>query len=157
MNTIKIDVREFPEYAAGHIEGAKLVPLSRIQSECGQWEKHSPIELVCKAGQRARQAEQLLRREGFTAVTVLDGGMDAWTRRGLPVVTLERRPWAMERQVRAVAGSLVLTFVLLGYFVSQRFFLGAAAIGAGLLFAAVSNTCMMASLLGRMPWNRRTC
>lgn len=157
MNTVKIDVREFPEYAAGHIEGAKLVPLSRIQSECSQWEKNAPIELVCKTGKRARQAEQLLRQQGFTSVTVLDGGVDAWTAAGKPVTTLARRPWALERQVRAVAGSLVLTFVLLGYFVSQRFFLGAAAIGAGLLFAALSNTCMMASLLGRMPWNRQTC
>jgi hypothetical protein len=66
----------------------------------------------------------------------------------------DRRPWSIERQVRAVAGSLVLLTMLLAYLVSHLFLIGTALIGAGLLFAGVSDICMMASLLGRLPWNR---
>ncbi len=59
----------------------------------------------------------------------------------------------MERQVRVTAGSLVLAFLGLGALTSKKFFFGAGLVGAGLIYAGASNTCMMATLLGRMPWN----
>jgi 3-mercaptopyruvate sulfurtransferase SseA len=84
---------------------------------------------------------------------VLDGGVQAWSSAGKPLTVAANRPWSMERQVRVTAGSLVLVFCALGLLASEKFFIGAALIGAGLVFAGVSNTCMMASVLGRMPWN----
>jgi hypothetical protein len=80
--------------------------------------------------------------------------MDRWRAEGRPVVTVQRRPWSMERQVRIVAGTLVLVTLGLGLSVSKMWLIGTGLVGAGLVFAGVSDICMMASLLGQLPWNR---
>ena len=149
-----IDVREYPEYAAGHIEGSSLVPLGTLNQASENWDRTAPLVLVCRTQRRAEQARQQLAAKGFTALSVLEGGVQGWSEAGRPLVTAERRPWSMERQVRAAAGSLVLLTMSLAYLVSHLFLIGTALIGAGLLFAGVSDICMMASLLGRLPWNR---
>jgi rhodanese-related sulfurtransferase len=149
-----IDVREFPEFAEGHIEGSKLVPLGRLEAEAESWDRGQPITLVCQSGTRAEQARQKLAAKGFQNLTALAGGVQSWKAAGKPLSRSDRKLWSMERQVRAVAGSLVVLFVGLGFFASPYLLLGAALVGVGLVFAGVSNTCMMASFLGRMPWNR---
>jgi rhodanese-related sulfurtransferase len=154
MSEILIDVREYPEYASGHIEGSRLVPLSTIAEASETWNRSQPLTLVCKSGRRAEQARQQLAGKGFASLTVLPGGVDAWRNAGKPLIVAERRPWSMERQVRTVAGSLVVVTLALGYFLSPYFLLGSAFVGAGLIFAGVSDTCMMGSVLARMPWNR---
>jgi hypothetical protein len=60
----------------------------------------------------------------------------------------------MERQVRTAAGSLILISLALARSVSHTFLFATAFVGVGLVFAGVSNTCLMASILGRLPWNR---
>ena len=154
MERSYVDVREYPEFALGHIPNAKLVPLGTVTDESFEWDKSQPITLVCGSGRRAEQAREKLAQQGFTALSVLPGGMTAWREAGKPIEVEERRPWSMERQVRTAAGSLVLVSLALGAFRSRPFLIGTAAIGAGLVFAGVSDTCMMASALGRMPWNR---
>jgi len=154
MSGIFIDVREYPEYASGHIEGSGLVPLGSLAEASETWDRSEPLTLVCKSGRRAEQARQQLAAKGFSFLTVLPGGVDAWRNAGKPLILEERRPWSMERQVRTVAGSLVIVTLGLGYFASPYFLLGTAFVGAGLVFAGVSDTCMMGSILARMPWNR---
>lgn len=154
MEKVILDVREYPEFAAGHIHEAQLLPLRELERECEAWKRDTEILLVCKSGRRAQEAHALLSAKGFTSLAVLEGGMDAWKAAGKPVRKAACQPWAMERQVRTVAGSLILLFFLLGVFVSHYFILGTAFVGAGLMFAGISDTCMMASLLGKMPWNR---
>lgn len=149
-----IDVREYPEFAAGHIDGSRLVPLGSLGEASSGWDRATPITLVCKSGRRSEQARQQLAALGFSSLTVLEGGIDAWRAAGKPLILVERRPWSMERQVRTTAGSLVLAALALAHFLSLYFLWGAAFIGAGLVFAGVSDTCMMASILGRLPWNR---
>ena len=153
MKTRLIDVREYPEFALGHIEGSELVPLETLDKASEGWSHSEPLTLVCKSGRRAEKARQTLARKGFTSLTVLDGGVEAWTNGGKPLAVAAKKPWSLERQVRVTAGSLVLTFCGLGLFMSQKFFIGAGLVGASLVFAGVSDTCMMASVLGRMPWN----
>jgi hypothetical protein len=80
--------------------------------------------------------------------------MDAWRKAGKPIQAAEHRPWAMERQVRTAAGVLILATLALGVFTSRFFFIGTVLVGAGLTYAGISDTCMMASGLARMPWNR---
>ena len=155
-NPTFIDVREYPEFAAGHIQGALLVPLSKLESASASWDPAAPLILVCRTDRRSEQARHLLVQKGFTSLTVLPGGVEAWRASGKPLVTLERRPWSMERQVRVAAGSLVLLTIALAYFLSRYFLLGTAFVGAGLVFAGVSDTCMMASILAMLPWNRPT-
>jgi rhodanese-related sulfurtransferase len=151
-----IDVREYPEFAAGHISGSKLVPLGQLQEKSAQWDRSKPLTLVCKSGRRAEQARIQLASSGFTALHVLDGGIDAWRSAGKPLSAIQGRPWSLERQVRAAAGTLILITMTLGRFFSPYFFLGTAFIGAGLLFAGISDTCMMGLLLAKLPWNRPT-
>lgn len=154
MKTRLIDVREYPEFAGGHIEGSELVPLGTLDKASDGWDHSEPLTFVCKSGRRAEQARQALARKGFTSLTVLDGGVKGWKNGGKPLTVAVNKPWSMERQVRATAGSLVLVCCVLGLLLSPKFFLGAALVGAGLVYAAVSDTCMMASVLGRMPWNK---
>ncbi len=149
-----IDVREYPEFAAGHIEGSELVPLETLASASETWDRSHPLTLVCRTGRRAEQARNLLATKGFQVLSVLEGGVEAWQGEGKPLRAVAGAPWAMERQVRVVAGSLVLAFFGLGLLTSRKLFTGAALVGAGLVYAGVSDTCAMATVLSRMPWNR---
>ena len=148
-----IDVREYPEFAGGHIEGSELVPLGTLDRASEGWDRSAPLTLVCRSGRRAEDARQTLAGKGFSSLKVLDGGVQAWTNSGKPLTVAQNKPWSMERQVRVTAGALVLIFLGIGLLTSKKFFIGAAVVGAGLVYAGVSDTCMMASLLGRMPWN----
>jgi rhodanese-related sulfurtransferase len=155
MSVRWIDVREYPEYAAAYIEGSQLIPLGTLAAASSTWNRSRPIIIVCRTGRRAEQARLQLVAQGFESLTVLEGGIEAWRDQGHPVLSIERRPWSLERQVRIVAGSLVLITLALAFFVSRYYVIGTALIGAGLVFAGVSDICMMASVLGRMPWNRQ--
>ena len=149
-----VDVREFPEYAAGAVKGSRLVPLSTVESEAAKWNKQEPVLLVCRSGKRASQAAETLERLGFQNVNVLQGGFEAWKAAGLPTHAEEHKPWSLERQVRAIAGSMVLIFTLLGLLVSPYFLGLTLFVGAGLLFAGVTDVCLMSTALGKLPWNR---
>ena len=153
MNTRWIDVREYPEYAVGHIDGAEVVPLVTLDKTSDDWDRSEPLMLVCRSGRRAEQARQVLAAKHFRSVEVLDGGIEAWRNQGKPLTISKHQPWSMDRQVRITAGSLVLGFCGLGLLTNPKFFLGAGLIGAGLVYAGVSDTCTLASILGRMPWN----
>lgn len=153
MEARLIDVREYPEFTQGHIEGSELVPLGTLDKASEGWDRTAPLTLVCRSGRRAEDARQTLAGKGFTSLQVLSCGVQAWTDSGKPLTVAQNKPWSMERQVRVTAGALVLTFFGLGLLTSKKFFVGAGLVGAGLVYAGVSDTCMMASVLGRMPWN----
>ena len=109
--------------------------------------------LVCQSGQRARKAEEALRAAGMPNLHVLDGGVNGWLASGLPVVRGANR-LTMERQVRIAAGALAATGGVLAIAVNPLFALLPAFVGSGLVFAGVTNTCGMAMLLARLPYNR---
>ncbi|HWG99172.1 MAG TPA: YgaP-like transmembrane domain, partial [Pilimelia sp.] len=98
-------------------------------------------------------AQRLLAEAGLSGVHLLDGGITAWQAAGAPV-RRGRSRWHLERQVRLVAGGLVLAGVLGDLAVPGLRWLSAA-IGAGLVVAALTNTCLLGSLLARLPGNRR--
>jgi rhodanese-related sulfurtransferase len=149
-----IDVREYPEFAAAHIASSDLVPLATLPTASAAWDRSAPLTLICKSGRRSTQAHATLAALGFSTLAVLPGGIDAWTAAGKPTLRLDRQPWSLERQVRIVAGSLVLLTLLLALTVSRYALFATAFVGAGLVFAGVSDICMMAILLGKLPWNR---
>jgi hypothetical protein len=128
--------------------------LGTLASESVEWNKAEPLTLVCRSGRRAEQARQQLEADGFASVVVLAGGIDAWRAAGKPLETADRKLWAMERQVRIMAGSLVLISLILGFFVTPWLFLATGFVGGGLVFAGISDTCVMGSLLSKLPWNR---
>ena len=149
-----VDVREYPEFALLSIPGAELVPLNSLEIALNRWTKEGSLTFVCKSGRRAATAAALAERRGFSDVYVLHGGMDAWQEAGLPIVGQAGAPWSLERQVRFGAGSMVLVSSLLGLLLSPWFFALTVFVGAGLVFAGATDLCLMAKLLGKMPWNR---
>lgn len=157
-NVRVIDVRTPGEFETVHIPGAYNVPLDLLREHRDEFLAHfdESVVLVCRSGQRATDAEGTLRDAGLFNVHILEGGMNAWQAAGLDVNRGVER-WDLERQVRLVAGSLVLGSVL-GSVAVPRLKWIAAGIGGGLSFAALSNTCAMGMLLSRLPYNRgRSC
>ncbi|MEV7595925.1 rhodanese-like domain-containing protein [Kitasatospora sp. NPDC089797] len=152
-----IDVRSPGEYAGGHIPGALNIPLDQLdralpalRAAAGSGE----LAVVCAAGPRAEHACRQLAGAGVTAL-VVTGGTRAWTAAGHPVdrVAGARPVWAMDRQVRLTAGSIVLLGLLVDIALPGVRWVSAA-IGAGLVFSALTDSCAMGALLGRLPYNR---
>jgi rhodanese-related sulfurtransferase len=83
---VVIDVCETAEFAAGHVGGARSIPLGQLEGAKGlPSNKALPVVLVCASGARARRAAGTLRKLGHERVHVLDGGLAAWREAGLPV------------------------------------------------------------------------
>jgi hypothetical protein len=108
--------------------------------------------LVCQSGNRAAKAEEALRRAGMSNVRLLEGGMNAWAAAHGDVRVTKAR-WGLERQVRLVAGSIVLTAIVVSLVVPWTKYI-AGFVGAGLTFAALTNTCAMGMPLSKLPYNR---
>ncbi|GAA4972464.1 rhodanese-related sulfurtransferase [Nonomuraea thailandensis] len=149
-----IDVRSPGEFAAGHIPGSANVPLDLLRRHSARLraEHDDQVVLVCRSGVRARDAHRIAAAAGLAAVSVLDGGLNAWESQGAPV-NRGRGTWAMERQVRMAAGGIVLAGVA-GSVVWKPAKWVAGAVGAGLAFSALTDTCAMARALSVLPWNR---
>ncbi|MUL83638.1 MULTISPECIES: rhodanese-like domain-containing protein [unclassified Mycolicibacterium] len=149
-----IDVRTPAEFETAHIPGSYNVPLDLLQEHRDEIAQHldENVVLVCRSGQRANTAGQTLRDAGLPNVSILEGGMTAWQDKGFGVRRGAQR-WDLERQVRLVAGSIVLSSVL-GSIAAPKLKWVAAAIGAGLTTAALTNTCAMGMMLARLPYNR---
>jgi rhodanese-related sulfurtransferase len=149
-----LDVRTPAEFESAHIPGAYNVPLDTLGEHAAEIRRHvsETVVVICRSGMRASQAEQKLAAHGMENVKVLDGGMIAWERHGGTVNRGQQR-WDLERQVRLVAGSLVLAGIVISvWFPAARFFSGA--IGLGLTVAALTNTCVMGMMLAKLPYNR---
>lgn len=153
---VLIDVRTPSEFGQVHVPEAQNLPLGENISEKLAHQKEQHIYILCHSGGRACKAAELLAREGFLHCVVVEGGTQAWVESGFPVV----RPvgaktiMSLERQVRIAAGALVLLGVLLGFAITAKFFLLSGLVGAGLIFAGITDYCGMGLLLARMPWNR---
>lgn len=152
-----IDVRTPIEFREIHASSAKNIPLhdlnvqvikEHISSGCEQ------LYLICQKGSRSQSACKLLRDAGITNVVSVEGGTEAWEQAGLEVVR-GKKAVSIERQVRIAAGFLVLLGAGLGFFIHPYFIGISAFVGAGLIFAGITDTCGMAMLLARMPWNTR--
>lgn len=147
-----IDVRSASEYAGGHIPCTFNIPMDQFEARRKDLRFEDGVVLVCKAGSRAQIVAGWLGADA--SVRVLEGGTDAWTRNGLEVVTSAKTRWSLERQVRLVAGLLVLTGTVLEVSGVHGTIWLALVVGAGLTFAGATDICMMALLLARMPWNQ---
>ena len=151
-----IDIREADEYAREHVAGARHLPLSKLDAADLGGERATPIIFHCRSGARtAGNAPRLAAKSGGACdAFIVDGGLDAWRKAGLPVVTDHRQPLELQRQVQIAAGSLAFFGTLLGLLVSPWFFAVPLFVGAGLTTAGVTGFCGMARLLVHMPWNR---
>ena len=152
-----IDVRTPVEYREVHVDVARNVPLDQLDvnalMQARNGSSHEPLYVICKSGGRGQQACEKFQKAGFSNVVNVEGGTTACVTAGLPVVR-GKKAMSLERQVRITAGSLVLIGAILAWFVNPAFVGLSAFIGAGLVFAGISDTCGMGMMLARMPWNQ---
>ncbi|MBS0207887.1 MAG: rhodanese-like domain-containing protein [Planctomycetes bacterium] len=152
-----IDVRTPAEFQEVHVEFARNMPLDRLDVsallQARQSPADEPLYVICRSGGRGKQACDKIANAGFANVVNVEGGTLACVAAGLPVVK-GKQVMSLERQVRIAAGSLVLIGATLGWFVHPAFIGLSAFVGAGLVFAGITDTCGMGMLLARMPWNQ---
>jgi len=151
-----IDIREADEHAREKIPGARHLPLSKLDQTDLAVHQGKPVIFHCKSGARTQaNAPRLVGKLGDTCEAfIIEGGLDAWRRAGLPVVNDRRQPLELQRQVQIGAGSLAVVGTLLGLLVSPWFFAMPAFVGVGLIMAGLTGFCGMARILMRAPWNR---
>jgi rhodanese-related sulfurtransferase len=151
-----IDVRTPMEFQELHAAVARNVPLDQLDPAAVMQARHGskdePLFLICRSGSRGRQACEKFLAAGFINVINVEGGILACADAGLSIVR-GKGAISLERQVRIAAGSLVLAGLLLGWLVHPAFLGLSAFVGAGLVFAGITDTCGMGMLLARMPWN----
>lgn len=152
QGAVLVDVREADEHAREHVPGARNIPLSHLVEVDAPAGK--AVIFHCRSGARTSANAARLGAAAACDAYVLEGGLDAWKKAGLPVAVDRRQPIEIMRQVQIVAGSLVLLGVVLGAWVAPAFLGLSAFVGAGLVFAGISGWCGMARLLALMPWNR---
>lgn len=156
-NVDVIDVRTPVEFREVHAVVARNVPLDSLDPDAVMKERNGtagdPLYVICRSGNRSTKACEQFVAAGHANVVNVDGGTRAWDEAGLPVVR-GRKAISLERQVRIAAGFLVLLGAVLGFIV-HRYFIGLSAfVGAGLMFAGITDTCGVAMVLARMPWNQ---
>lgn len=159
---IVVDVRTAAEINNEYYEGALNLPVQNTNSseieQCLQqcdYRDNDPVYLLCASGQRARKIANKWMASITNPIIVIEGGITAMKQEG---VTLKKGPGnviSLDRQVRITTGALVLISAVLGTYLNSAFYSVGAFIGVGLVFAGITNTCGMAMLLARMPWNRK--
>lgn len=158
-DTCILDVRTPAEIKTAHMPDSLHIPLHELTAErlqheitkCGK--NGSCVYLLCQGGRRAQIAAEQLHGQIDAELVVIEGGINAVKAANIPLNEGEG-VMSLERQVRIAAGFLVLLGVALGFLVSTNFFLLSGFVGAGLMFAGITDTCMMGMLIARMPWNR---
>lgn len=150
-----LDVRTPAEFAGARIQGSVNAPLDLIERHAHHIGSSIPgdVLLVCRTDRRAHEAARHLAPVMGGKVHVLVGGMTEWEKEHRDVERGGGGPWAMDRQVRAVAGALALSGVLASTVAPKAKWLSGG-IGAGLFYAGLSDTCAMTRVLDKMPWNK---
>lgn len=152
-----VDVRMPAEYREVHVAGAKNIPFDRLSAEklsdtLGP-NGNSPVYFICKVGRMSQKACQKAESFGVEEVVNVEGGTSVCVAAGLPVEH-GKKAVSLERQTRIIAGGLAAVGAVLAIAVNPYWALLPALMGAGLVQSGVTDTCGMAALLIKMPWNR---
>lgn len=155
-----VDVRTAAEVATESLANSLHIPLHELTPERLANELHKrgktsgEIHILCQSGKRAEMAVQQLQGQCANGLCIIEGGMNAIKAANIPVQTSGKSVMSLERQVRIAAGFLALLGVVLGFSFNSYFFYLSGFVGAGLMFAGITDTCMMGMLIARMPWNK---
>jgi rhodanese-related sulfurtransferase len=158
QGAILVDIREADEHAREMVAGARNLPLSTLDEADLAVHEGKPVIFHCRSGARtvshaSRLASKLI---GNCEAFIIDGGLDAWKKAGLPVATNRNQPIELQRQVQIGAGGFAFLGTVLGLAASPWFLIIPAFVGAGLILAGVTGFCGLARILMRAPWNRTT-
>jgi len=154
-----IDVRTPAEFEGVHVPGACLLPLDTLDCAAvlarhSKAHNGSPIHILCHSGTRARKAAEKFAAIGFDDCVVIEGGTQAWAESGLPVIRGESSVLPLDRQLQMTIGAIVLTGVLLSYFLNPAWIWLSGFAGCGLIFAGLTGICPMRMVIAKMPWNQ---
>lgn len=152
-STILIDVRNKSEHDAGAIPDSICIPADSIAPFCEALSKYERVVLYCNSGTRAKMAASALAGSGLKNVSIADGGFPAWRQAGFEVLQKTRSTISLQRQVFMIVGSLILLSFVLDTAVPGARYLSML-FGAGLLFAGVTDKCLLGMMLSKMPWNK---
>tara|TARA_B110000879_G_scaffold129166_1_gene169828 strand:+ start:1432 stop:2004 length:573 start_codon:yes stop_codon:yes gene_type:complete len=155
-----IDVRTHAEVNSESLADCTHFPLQDLNSAAVQayleqqgHDSSQPVYLLCASGQRAARAAEQLQTDLGHPLVIIEGGINALKELGIDIAKGSGNIISLERQVRIAAGSLVVIGVILGFAVNPGFYGLSAFVGAGLVFAGVTDSCGMGMVLARMPWN----
>jgi len=148
-----IDVRTPAEFGAVHAKGAVNIPLDKLEPSSLAYCNNDPVYLICKSGVRARKAMEKLAQSGFTNTFEVEGGTDGWLKAQLPVQK-GRKALGLEQQVRIIVGSMALVGAALVLGGQPLGLILVAMMGMGLGYAGITDTCGLAMLIAKAPWNQ---
>jgi len=150
-----IDVREPAEHMTSHIEGAELLPLSKLKGEDIKHNKNTYI-IYCQRGSRGKSAcEKLLAHNPDLNIYNINGGINEWVNEGYSVHKGEKSMLPLDRQVQLSISSLLLLFCTLSLTISTAFMWPIMFIATGLFVAGATGFCGLARVIALMPWNQR--
>ncbi|MBF0385463.1 MAG: MBL fold metallo-hydrolase [Candidatus Omnitrophica bacterium] len=150
-----LDVRSALEFNQVHIKDAINVPIDSLSAKIIDLSKSGKEYIVlCRTGNRSPMAADMLIQSGIHDVKVMHGGMTRWQKEGLPVIKGEGGI-SLERQVRVIAGSLVLLGILFSWSIHWAFIFISLFVSCGLIFAGLTDNCLMGMLLMRLPYNKK--
>lgn len=155
-DVVLIDIRTADEYAREYIAKAHNKPLDELNPEAVSALQNGESKTIifhCMTGNRTANNVATLERCAPNGFQILDGGLTAWKKAGLPTIEDKSQPLPIMRQVQMIAGFLVLVGVILGALFSPWFYLLSGFVGAGLMFAGITGYCGMAVMLMKCPWN----
>jgi rhodanese-related sulfurtransferase len=157
-NVHLIDVRTPAEYGAVHAKGAVNIPLDKLEPGALAYCNGDAVYLICKSGVRARKAIDKLAESGFANTYEVEGGTDGWVSAKLPVQK-GRKALGLEQQVRIIVGGMALTGAGLVLAGQPLGLVLVGMMGMGLVYAGITDTCGMAMMLAKAPWNQnvRAC
>lgn len=153
QGAILVDIRSANEHAREHIAGAQHLPIDALRP--GSLPVNAAVIFLCRSGNRTHANAHRLNACVAGDAYLIEGGLNAWKKAGLPVEADTSQPMELQRQVQIATGILILLGIMLGLTVSAWFFLISGFVGAGLVFAGLSGFCGLARLLMKMPWNQR--
>ncbi|AQT58998.1 rhodanese-like domain-containing protein [Cellvibrio sp. PSBB023] len=155
-----LDVRTAAEVKAAGLPDCLHIPLhdltpERLQAEIEKSGKNgAQVYLLCQGGKRAEMAADQLKGKFNAELVIIEGGMNAVKQSNIPLAEQGKNVIPLERQIRIVAGMLVITGAALGTWVNPAFYGLSAFVGAGLVFAGVTDICAMGMLIAKAPWNK---
>ena len=152
---VLVDVRTPSEFRSQHIRCSINLPLESFKADKLPFKRETAIHVVCQSGGRSAKFCDKLQDNGYLSVYDVEGGVDAWKASGMDLVN-GKKSMSLERQERIAAGAMVIFGIVLGSAVAPAWYALSGFIGAGLVFAGVTDTCGMGMALAKMPWNQKS-
>jgi glyoxylase-like metal-dependent hydrolase (beta-lactamase superfamily II)/rhodanese-related sulfurtransferase len=150
-----LDVRSALEFSQEHIEPSINIPIDMISGKIGELSQSKQSYLVlCHSGTRAAMAADMLMQAGIHTVKVMEGGIARWEKEKQPVIK-GQGGMSLERQVRLIAGSLVLAGIIMAFLAHWTFIFVPVFVCCGLIYSGLSDNCLMGMMLMKLPYNKK--